>query len=171
MPDTLLQAIGAGEAAGVIFFGDNIASDEQIAALVQQLRAGTGRRPVAAVAADDRPGGRPGQAPDRGTGASAKQIGQAADPAAAAGAAGAAAGQRLAGVGLNVNLAPVLDVYRQDGDFLDQYQRSYSRDPASAADAAAPSSPPSSKRAWPPPPSTSPGLGAATAAQDTDAAR
>ncbi len=51
---------------------------------------------------------------------SAKQIGQATDPAAAASAAGAAAGQRLASVGLNVNLAPVLDVYRQDGDFLDQ---------------------------------------------------
>ena len=31
--------------------------------------------------------------------------------------------------GLNVNLAPVLDVYRAAGDFDDQFQRSYSMNP------------------------------------------
>src|SRR4051794_32537871 len=54
VPDTLLRAIGAGEAAGVIFFGDNIASDEQLAALVPQLRPAQGpgapAPPVLAVA-------------------------------------------------------------------------------------------------------------------------
>jgi beta-N-acetylhexosaminidase len=64
---------------------------------------------------------------------SEKQIGQSADPVAAATAAGTGAGQNLAGVGMNVNLAPVLDVYRQPGNFIDQYQRSYSDDPAVAA--------------------------------------
>jgi beta-N-acetylhexosaminidase len=59
---------------------------------------------------------------------SEKQIGQSADPAGAAGAAGTGAGQNLAGVGMNVNLAPVLDVYYKSGNFIDQYQRSYSND-------------------------------------------
>ena len=34
---------------------------------------------------------------------------------------------------MNVNLAPVLDVYRSPGDFDDQFQRSYSSDPAKVA--------------------------------------
>jgi len=43
--------------------------------------------------------------------------------------AGTGAGQNLAGVGMNVNLAPVLDVYYKSGNFIDQFQRSYSKDP------------------------------------------
>ncbi|MEK8145178.1 glycoside hydrolase family 3 N-terminal domain-containing protein [Streptomyces sp. M10(2022)] len=34
---------------------------------------------------------------------------------------------------MNVNLAPVLDVYRTAGDFTDQYERSYSKDPGSVS--------------------------------------
>jgi beta-N-acetylhexosaminidase len=69
---------------------------------------------------------------------------------------------------MNVDLAPVLGVYRQAGDFLDQYQRSYSMDAAvvsecgggfitalQAAGVAA-----TAKHF--------PGLGAATASQNTD---
>ena len=61
---------------------------------------------------------------------SEKQIGHSSDPVAAAAAAGTGAGQNLAGVGMNVNLAPVLDVYYKPGNFIDQYQRSYSNNPA-----------------------------------------
>jgi beta-N-acetylhexosaminidase len=60
---------------------------------------------------------------------SERQIGQSADPVAEAAEAGASAAQNLRGVGMNVNLAPVLDVYRQPGDFDDQNGRSYSTDP------------------------------------------
>lgn len=35
VPDALLERIAAGEAAGVIFFGENIESIEQIAAVAQ----------------------------------------------------------------------------------------------------------------------------------------
>jgi len=59
-------------------------------------------------------------------GLSEREIGAALHPAAAAKSAGRGAGQNLAGVGLNVNLAPVLDVYRTPGDFDDQFGRSYS---------------------------------------------
>jgi beta-N-acetylhexosaminidase len=61
---------------------------------------------------------------------SEKQIGQSSDPVAAATSAGTGAGQNLAGVGMNVNLAPVLDVFYKAGNFIDQYQRSYSSSPA-----------------------------------------
>ena len=44
---------------------------------------------------------------------SEKQIGESANPAAAAKTAGTGAGKNLAGVGMNVNLAPVLDVFRK----------------------------------------------------------
>jgi beta-N-acetylhexosaminidase len=58
---------------------------------------------------------------------SEKQIGESADPVAAAKSAGTGAGQNLAGVGMNVNLAPVLDVYRKAGNFIDEFGRSYSK--------------------------------------------
>ncbi len=53
---------------------------------------------------------------------------------AAAASAGTGAGQNLAGVGMNVNLAPVLDVYYKSGNFIDQYQRSYSSSPSVASE-------------------------------------
>src|SRR5690349_20525158 len=59
-----------------------------------------------------------------------ENIGQSSNPADAATAAGIGAGQNLAGVGMNVNIAPVLDVYYKTGNFIDQYQRSYSNNPA-----------------------------------------
>jgi beta-N-acetylhexosaminidase len=61
---------------------------------------------------------------------SEKQIGASSNPVAAATSAGTGAGQNLAGVGMNVNLAPVLDVYYKSGNFIDQYQRSYSNNPS-----------------------------------------
>lgn len=170
VPDALLQAITAGEAAGVIFFGENIASDDQLAAAVGQLRQAQQRSPVPQplLLMTDQEGGPvrrlPG-APEQ----SAKQIGQAADPAAAAGAAGAAAGQNLAGVGLNVNLAPVLGVYRQAGDFLDQYQRSFSQDAQTVAACAQAFIAAQQRAGVAATAKHFPGLGAATAAQNTDA--
>jgi beta-N-acetylhexosaminidase len=129
-PDTLLQRISAGEAAGVIFFGENITSTQQIAGVVQQLRAAAAQSPVRQplLLMTDQEGGRVRRlAGDPAL--SEKQVGQAADPEAAAKAAGTGAGQNLAGVGMNVNLAPVLDVYREEGNFIDQFGRSYSKDP------------------------------------------
>jgi beta-N-acetylhexosaminidase len=65
---------------------------------------------------------------------SEKQIGQSSNPVAAATTAGTGAGQNLAGVGMNVNLAPVLDVFYKSGNFIDQFQRSYSNNAAIAAE-------------------------------------
>jgi beta-N-acetylhexosaminidase len=132
-PADLLRWIRAGKVAGVIFFGSNIASQAQLAAVAAELdRANASpknpMRHYPLLLMTDQEGGLvhrlPG-APDE----SEKQIGQGPRPGAAAKAAGRGAGQNLTGAGLNVNLAPVLDVYRTPGDFDDQFGRSYSTSP------------------------------------------
>jgi beta-N-acetylhexosaminidase len=130
VPQSLLNQIAAGQAAGVIFFGDNISSLNQIDSVVNDLRDAAAASPIAAplLLMTDQEGGQIRRLPGGPT-MSQKQIGQSADPVGAATDAGTTAGQLLAGVGMNLNLAPVLDVYRTAGDFEDQYQRSYSTDP------------------------------------------
>ncbi|MEC3977340.1 glycoside hydrolase family 3 N-terminal domain-containing protein [Amycolatopsis sp. H20-H5] len=128
-PETLLQRIRTGQAAGVIFFGENISGTAQIASVVTQLRDAAAQSPVKLplLLMTDQEGGQVRRLPDEPV-LSEKQVGQAADPESAAKAAGTGAGNNLASAGMNVNLAPVLDVYRQAGNFIDQYGRSYSMD-------------------------------------------
>jgi beta-N-acetylhexosaminidase len=136
-PASLLTLIRKGEAAGVIFFGQNIASKTQIAAVIATLNRANAAstnplRSVPLLLMTDQEGGEvrrlPG-APDL----SEKQIGASAHPQANATAAGTGAGKNLASVGMTVNLAPVLDVYRKAGDFDDQFGRSYSKNPGVVA--------------------------------------
>ena len=128
-PASLLARIRAGEAAGVIFFGANISSRSQIRKVIRELQHAAAQGPVKAplLMMTDQEGGPvrrlPG-APAR----SEKRIGASADPVSAAQQAGRGAGLNLKGVGMNVNLAPALDVYRESGNFIDQYGRSYSSD-------------------------------------------
>ncbi len=127
VPAALLQEISAGQAAGVIFFGENISGGGQIASVIQQLRQAQQQSPVPAplLLMTDQEGGLVRRLPGAPA-MSEKQIGAAKNPAAAVGSAGTGAGQNLAGAGMNVNLAPVLDVYYKSGNFIDQYERSYS---------------------------------------------
>jgi beta-N-acetylhexosaminidase len=127
VPPALLALITAGEAAGVIFFRDNISGDAQIASVIGQLREAQKRSPVPAplLLMTDQEGGEVRRLPGAPV-LSEKQIGQSGTPAAAAAQAGTGAGQNLASVGLNVNLGPVLDVFYKSGDFTDRYHRSYS---------------------------------------------
>ncbi|MBB4688674.1 glycoside hydrolase family 3 N-terminal domain-containing protein [Amycolatopsis jiangsuensis] len=133
-PDTLLQRIRAGEAAGVIFFGENVSSAEQIAGVVQQLRDANAQSPVRRplLLMTDQEGGKVRRLPGEPA-LSAKQVGQAADPEAAATDAGKGAGATLSAAGMNLNLAPVLDVFHEPGDFIDEFGRSFSDDPNTVA--------------------------------------
>ena len=129
-PTRLLRWIRAGQVAGVIFFGGNIASPAQLGGVVAELdRANASPhnplRHYPLLLMTDQEGGLVRRLPGA-PGLSEREIGAALHPAAAAKSAGRGAGQNLAGVGLNVNLAPVLDVYRTPGDFDDQFGRSYS---------------------------------------------
>src|SRR5690349_20949774 len=134
-PQSLLNDITAGQTAGVIFFGGNISSDAQIAAVITQLRQAQAQSPIGVplLLMTDQEGGQVRRLPGAPA-LSEKQIGASSDPVAAATSAGTGAGQNLAGVGMNVNLAPVLDVFYKSGNFIDRFQRSYSSDPAVAAE-------------------------------------
>jgi beta-N-acetylhexosaminidase len=137
-PASLLDQISAGEAGGVIFFGENITSLTQIAGVVAQLKEAHAASPVRSplLLMTDQEGGIVRRLPGEPV-LSEKQIGESADPAAQAAAAGTGAGQNLAGVGMNTNLAPVLDVFRQAGNFDDEFGRSYSMDPNVCAECGA----------------------------------
>ncbi len=82
MPAALLQAITAGQAAGVIFFGGNISSETQIASVIEQLVAAQQASPVAAplLLMTDQEGGEVRRLPGAPA-LSEKQIGASANPA------------------------------------------------------------------------------------------
>lgn len=170
VPSTLIQRIEAGEAAGVIFFGDNISNDTQISSVIQQLDAANAQSPVKEplLLMTDQEGGEVRRLPGEPT-QSEKQIGESGDPSGEAATAGKDAGQNLASVGMNLNLAPVLDVFRTPGDFDDEYQRSYSSDPNVAAQAGAAFVTAQQQTGVAATVKHFPGLGAATASQNTDA--
>ncbi|MFZ0083179.1 MAG: glycoside hydrolase family 3 N-terminal domain-containing protein [Trebonia sp.] len=168
-PASLLDQISAGEAGGVIFFGENITSLSQIAAVVGQLNEAHAASPVRSplLLMTDQEGGIVRRLPGEPV-LSEKQIGESADPAAEAADAGAGAGENLAGVGMNLNLAPVLDVYRQAGNFDDEFGRSYSMDPNVCAECGAAFVTAQQKLGIAATAKHFPGLGAATVDQNTD---
>ncbi|MCO5974294.1 glycoside hydrolase family 3 N-terminal domain-containing protein [Actinoallomurus soli] len=129
VPDALLAQIEAGTTAGVIFFADNVSGLDQIASVARRLQAARKAGTDPLLLMTDQEGGRVRRLPG-GPVRSQKEIGQASDPVTAAARSGTEAGRLLAGVGMNVNLAPVLDVHRAEGDFADRLGRSYSTDPA-----------------------------------------
>ena len=131
-PASLISLIRHGEVAGVIFFGPNISSTAQIAGVIKKLKQANASplNPVRAplLLMTDQEGGQVRRLTGRPF-LSEKQIGANRLPKAKtlATEAGQGAAASLRGVGMNVNLAPVLDVYRTAGNFDDQFGRSYSK--------------------------------------------
>ena len=132
-PSALLDRIRLGQVAGVIFFGSNISSKTQIASVIQQFERAADSSPVKAplLLEVDQEGGLVRRLPGAPL-LSEKQIGQSSNPGNQAATAGTNAGNNLLSVGMNVNLAPVVDFYRHAGDFYDQFQRSYSMSASTA---------------------------------------
>jgi beta-N-acetylhexosaminidase len=131
-PNVLLWAIRHGRVAGVIFFSDNVGSNSHIAAVVKELQqanaAKTNPVRLPLLLMTDQEGGLVRRL-DGPPGLSAKQMGESATPQKTATAEGSATGKFMHGLGVNVNLAPVLDVYRKAGNFIDQFGRSFSNKP------------------------------------------
>ena len=173
-PASLISLIKHGEAAGVIFFGQNISSETQIAGVIRQLNRANASslNPVRAplLLMTDQEGGQVRRLPGRPF-LSEKQIG--ANPLAKAKTLATQAGQgaaaNLHGVGMNVNLAPVLDVYRKAGNFDDQFGRSYSKNPTVVSDLGTNMIKAQQAGGVAATAKHFPGLGAATASQNTDA--
>ena len=171
-PTSLLSSIRNGEVGGVIFFSQNISSQAQIASVIAELDQANASpqnplRSYPLLLMTDQEGGLVRRLPGAPV-LSEKQIGESAGPAAQATAAGTGAGQNLAGAGLNVNLAPVLDVSRTAGNFDDQFQRSYSMNPQTVADLGADFITAQQATGVAATAKHFPGLGTATSAQNTD---
>ena len=122
-PSSLLQQISAGETSGVIFITGNISSESQIQSVIAQFVQASKQSPVNAplLLMTDQEGGQVRRLPGEPV-LSEKQIGASANPVPVAGQAGTGAAQNLSGVGMNVNLAPVLDAHRHAGNFIDQFR-------------------------------------------------
>jgi beta-N-acetylhexosaminidase len=170
-PAGLLRLIRHGEVGGVIFFGPNISSPPQLASVIAELNRANASplNPVRAplLLMTDQEGGLVRRVPGPPL-LSEREIGESPDPAAAAATAGRSAGLNLRGLGINVNLAPVLDVYRQPGDFDDQFQRSYSMNPAVVSELGADFITAQQGEGVAATAKHFPGLGAAAQQQDTD---
>ncbi len=167
-PASLLRAVRAGEAAGVIFFAPNVA---RLRTAVAELQRAAAASPVHAplLLMTDQEGGAVRRLPGPPE-LSEKQIGERAGGVALAREAGAGAARTLAGAGLNVNLAPVLDVYRQAGNFIDAYGRSYSSNARVVASLGAAFVAAQQRGGVAATGKHFPGLGAAGATQNTDLA-
>jgi beta-N-acetylhexosaminidase len=170
VPSSLLTLIRAGEVGGVIFFSDNITSMSELAAdtkeLVAAQQASSVHLPLLLMT--DQEGGEVRRIAGGNPTQSELTIGQSANPASAAATAGSGAAQTLSGAGLNVNLAPVLDVYATPGNFIDQFQRSYSNDPQIVSQAGAAFIAAQQKGGVAATAKHFPGLGTAPSGADTD---
>ncbi len=170
VPAALLSRVRAGQAAGVILFGDNIASRSQLDAACRQLQAAAAASPVKEplLLMTDQEGGEVRRLPGAPT-RSEQQIGASNDGPALAAQAGANAARNLRAYGLNVDLAPDADVARSPSGFIGEYHRSYgsdaSRDGALAGRFIAAQQAQRVASAA----KHFPGLGTASASQDTDA--
>ena len=170
-PPALLALIRQGEVAGVIFFTQNIGSSGHLAAVAQELQqandapANPVHEPLLLMT--DQEGGRVRRLPGAPA-LSEEQIGQSAAPVRQARLAGAGAAATLNAAGLDVNLAPVLDVYRSPDGFIGTWGRSYSKNASQAARLGAAFIRAQQAAGVLAAGKHFPGLGAATRSQDTD---
>ena len=169
-PPSLLALIRAGQAGGVIFFANNVSSVTQLRGVVDTLQRANVASPVRAplLVMTDQEGGLVRRLPGAPI-LSEKQIGAARNASALAAAAGAGAGATLRSAGIDVNLAPVVDVYRTPGNFIDRYQRSYSASASVVAALGRTFITAQQRTGVAATAKHFPGLGAATIGQDTDA--
>jgi len=170
-PQSIFDAIRAGLVGGVIFFGENINRHDrsQIQAVTAELAqaqvdSGVG---FPLLLMTDQEGGIVQRLPGA-PGISEKEIGESADPVATARSAGTGAAENLLDAGMNCNLAPVLDVYREEGNFDDEFGRSYSMDPVVCGECGAASITAQQDLGVVTTAKHFPGLGAATRAENTD---
>jgi beta-N-acetylhexosaminidase len=168
-PSSLFTAIRRGEAGGVIFFSWNIASVSQIRSVVDQLQRASLASPLhdRLLMMTDQEGGEVRRLPGAPA-LSEKQIGESRNGAALARSAGSGAASVLRSAGMNVNLAPVLDVYRHAGNFIDEFDRSYSSDPATVGKLGAAFTSAQQGAGVAATAKHFPGLGAAARSQNTD---
>ena len=168
-PPRLLELIRRGRVGGVIFFGENITSKSQIRGVVNRLQAAQRQSPIKEplLVMTDQEGGLVRRVPGAPV-LSEADIGASGQVTEFGTQAGRNGGINIRGAGINVDLAPVLGVFRQPGDFLDQFQRSYSMDPGVVGAAGSAFVAAQQRTGVATTIKHFPGLGAAEANEDTD---
>ncbi|KAL2864839.1 putative glycosyl hydrolase [Aspergillus lucknowensis] len=134
-PEHLFHLISEGKVGGIILFGENV--DDNLPNVIERFLTTYEESPAylgtPLLIMTDQEGGTvrrlPG-APEQ----SAKEVGASEDPVALAAETGEQAAAELIKYNMNTNLAPVLDVYREAGNFIDEFGRSYSNDSAVVAE-------------------------------------
>lgn len=125
-PGHLFDLIKEGKVGGIILFGENIS--ENLTFTIDQFQQTYKESPYYSGSPlfimTDQEGGQIRRLTG-GPEQSAKQIGQAQDLTKAATLMGSDAARTLKVSKINFNLAPVLGVYREEGDFLNNRQRSF----------------------------------------------
>ncbi|KAI9368697.1 glycoside hydrolase superfamily [Aspergillus egyptiacus] len=129
-PEQLYTLIHEGKVGGLILFTENVHDDlpATIADLQTRYRLSPAYLGTPLLIMTDQEGGSIRRLPG-GPEPSAKEVGSSSDPGTLAAETGLQAAEELLKYHMNSNLAPVLDVYRESGDFTDQWGRSYSQDP------------------------------------------
>jgi beta-N-acetylhexosaminidase len=130
----LLGRIERGEIGGVILFGPNVSTEAALVALTAQLTdaAEAGGQPAFIIAVDQE-GGSIKRIPWAPPTMSPPEMGADGDPAVARDQ-GETTGVALAGLGINVDLAPVADVPGSDTSFMYKDGRTFSFDAAVTAE-------------------------------------
>lgn len=137
-PDAgLLARIRHGQVGGVILYGANISSPAQVRTLVGMLqRAATVGHNLPVLISTDQEGGQVRRLPWVGPSLTQEQMG--ADGPSTSMAEGEATGRGLRADGVDVDLAPVLDVARSSNDFIWQEGRGFGMSAAVVANSAVP---------------------------------
>lgn len=126
----LLARIRAGQVGNVILYGENIASNSQLATLnstLQQAAKAGGNPPL--FIGTDQEGGEVKRVSDAPPTLSAQQMGSSANPSAVARSQGRATGDYLRRLGINLDFAPVSDVPTTADNFL--HERAFGHTQAS----------------------------------------
>lgn len=128
-PLELLNLTEQGKVGGIMLFGGNV--NDNLSINIEKIQQAYKMSPAyfgkPLLISTDQEGGYVKRIPG-GPYESAKEAGQQRNPICAALQDGKDAGQTLKSQGVNVNLAPVLGVYRSESNFLNQFNRSYSND-------------------------------------------
>src|SRR4051794_11009032 len=135
-PQRVKRMIGEGKLAGVVLFSENLGSNHHARRLIRKLQAIKRPRHLHSplLVMIDQEGGLVKRLPGPPN-ASAEEMGKRGK--AYSRRQGAKTGKSLAGVGVNVNLAPVLDVGRR-GSFIRAEHRSFGGKPGRVIDTAVP---------------------------------
>jgi beta-glucosidase-like glycosyl hydrolase len=125
-PDSLLTLTTQGKVGGIILFGENVGSN--LSNVLASFQSAYAKSPAYSgsplLIMTYQEGGEVRRLPG-GPDLSAKEVGESTDPRRAATQAGQEAASTLSGSVVNCNLAPVLDVFRQECNFIDSAQRSF----------------------------------------------